>query len=385
MKITHLELNNVLIPLASSNLPKPVGRNYGAYMIVRIKCDNEIEGIGEAYCGNGTSAVASVIRDMIFPEIVGKDPTKISELYERMIRSGYYFGRGLIFFYAVSAVEIALWDIFGKIKGLPIYSLLGGTAKGSIAPYPTLRAILDKEEEDNKVPIYASLQTFKNPEEVAIVAKEAVKSGFKSVKLHQIDLGSVKETRKVLEDDIEITVDPNGYFNFIEAEKFIKELSKYNVGWVEEPIWPPDDYKSYCYLRKRSTIPIAGGENESTIWGFERIFQNKAFDIIQPEILAVGGILESFKVFSIAQARNIPIAPHNFRFGPVFSAIIHLSLLFPNVIILETPFFNLEANILKMGPEISQGYAKIQGLPGLGIILDEDVIKDYRINEFPRK
>jgi L-alanine-DL-glutamate epimerase-like enolase superfamily enzyme len=186
-------------------------------------------------------------------------------------------------------------------------------------------------------------------------------------------------------NDIEITIDPNGFFNPLEAERFAKSLVKYNVGWLEEPIWPPDDYKALAQLRRRSPIPIAGGENESTIFGFERIFEAEAFDILQPEVLVVGGILESFKVFSMAQARNIPIAPHNFRFGPVLAASIHLSLLFPNVVILETPWFKLEADLLKEGPLILNGCAKLPERPGLGILVDEDVIKEYRIKEFPRK
>jgi L-alanine-DL-glutamate epimerase-like enolase superfamily enzyme len=281
-------------------------------------------------------------------------------------------------------VEIALWDILGKHYGAPVHALLGGVAKRTVAPYPTLRALAD-EAEDKSVVAYASMQTFRTSEEVAIVAMEAVKAGFKSIKLHQVDLDSVRATREAVGNDIEITIDPNGYFNSLEAERFARSLVEYNVGWLEEPIWPPDDYKTLANLRRRSPIPIAGGENESTVWGFERIFEVEAFDILQPEVLVVGGILESFKVFSMAQARNVPIAPHNFRFGPVLAASIHLSLLFPNVVILETPWFQLEANLHKEGPEISNGYAKVPELPGLGIVIDEDVIKDFRVKEFPRK
>ena len=132
-------------------------------------------------------------------------------------------------------------------------------------------------------------------------------------------------------------------------------------------------------------MPIAGGENECTIWGFKRIFETEAVDILQPEVAYLGGIMESFKVYSMAQSQNVPIAPHNFRYGPVLAASAHLSLLFPNVIALETPWFHLEANILKEGPEISNGQLKLTGKPGLGIVLDEDVVKDYRVDAFPRK
>lgn len=384
MKIVDIELINVLIPLAPSDLPKPVGHNYGAHMIVRVKCDNGLEGIGEGYCGNATTAVAAIIRDMLAPEIVNQEATNVAGLYERMVRSGFYFGRGLVYSCAVSAVEMALWDIIGKYLEAPVHLLLGGVGKRTVAPYPTLRALVD-EVEEKSVPAYASMQTFRTPDEVAIIALEAVKAGFKSVKLHQVDLLSVKATRKALGEDAEITIDPNGFFNPLEAERFSKSLVEYNVGWLEEPIWPPDDYNALANLRRRSPIPIAGGENESTVWGFERIFEAEAFDILQPEVLVVGGILESFKVLSMAQARNVPVAPHNFRFGPVLAASIHLSLLFPNVIILETPWFQLEANLLREGPEISKGYARVPELPGLGVVIDEDVIKDYRVKEFPRK
>jgi L-alanine-DL-glutamate epimerase-like enolase superfamily enzyme len=384
MKISDIQLINILIPLAASALPKPVGRNYGAHMLVRIKCDNGLEGFGEGYCGNATTAVADIIREMLAPEIIGQEATNVGGLYERMVRSGFYFGRGLVYSCAVSAVEMALWDIVGKHFGAPVYALLGGVAKRTVAPYPTLRAII-REAQEKRVPAYASMQTFSAPEEVVVIAKEAVKVGFKSVKLHQVDLASVKATREALGDGVEITIDPNGYFNPLEAERFAKSLAEYDVGWLEEPIWPPDDYKALSYLRRRSPVPIAGGENESTIFGFERIFEEDAVDILQPEVLVVGGILESFKVFSMAQSRNIPVAPHNFRYGPVLAASIHLSLLFPNVIILETPWFQLEANLLKEGPVILNGHAELPDKPGLGVLVDENVVKEYRVKEFPRK
>jgi L-alanine-DL-glutamate epimerase-like enolase superfamily enzyme len=384
MKISDIQLINILIPLTASALPKPVGRNYGAHMLVRIKCDNGLEGFGEGYCGNATTAVADIIREMLAPEIIGQEATNVGGLYERMVRSGFYFGRGLVYSCAVSAVEMALWDIVGKHFGAPVYALLGGVAKRTVAPYPTLRAII-REAQEKRVPAYASMQTFSAPEEVVVIAKEAVKVGFKSVKLHQVDLASVKATREALGDGVEITIDPNGYFNPLEAERFAKSLAEYDVGWLEEPIWPPDDYKALSYLRRRSPVPIAGGENESTIFGFERIFEEDAVDILQPEVLVVGGILESFKVFSMAQSRNIPVAPHNFRYGPVLAASIHLSLLFPNVIILETPWFQLEANLLKEGPVILNGHAELPDKPGLGVLVDENVVKEYRVKEFPRK
>ena len=180
-------------------------------------------------------------------------------------------------------------------------------------------------------------------------------------------------------------MDVNGYFNPLEAEKFAHQLAMYDVAWFEEPIWPPDDYRALAQLRHRSPVPIASGENESTIYGFERMFEADCVDILQPEVLVAGGILESTKIYALAQARNIPIAPHNFKFGPICAATIHLSLLFSNVINTETPWFKLEADLLKKGPVISNGRARLADLPGLGIEVDEDVVKDYRIEKFPRK
>ena len=381
MKIVDIELANVFIPLAPG-LPKPTGRNYGAHMLVRVKCDNGLEGIGERYCGSATTAVATIMRDMLAPAIIGQEATNVAGLYERMFRSGFYFGRGGVASYAISAVEIALWDIFGKHYGAPVYALLGGSVRQSVAPFVALQPLVEQVEE-NTIPAYASMQTYRTPEDVAFAAMEAVKAGFKSVKLHQFDIESVKATREAVGDDIEVTIDPTGYFNTLDAERFARKLAEYNVGWLEEPIWPPDDYQALARLRRRSPVPIAGGENESTIWGFRRIFEAQAFDILQPEVANLGGILESFKIYSMAQSQNIPIAIHNFRYGPVLSASAHLSLLFPNVICLETPWFHLEASILKEGPEISDGHVKLTGKPGLGIVVDEDVIKEYRVEEFP--
>ncbi len=384
MKITNVELVNVLIPLAKGKLPEPVGRNYGAHMLVRIKCDNGLEGIGEGYCGNATTAVAAIIQDMLAPELIGQEATNISDLCERMYRAGFYFGRVGVNSCAISALEIALWDLIGKHLEVPVYTLLGGPVRKSVPPYPTLRKLLGDEEE-KMVPAYASMQTYKTSDEVAAAALEAVKAGYRSVKLHQVDIASVRATREIVGDDIEITMDPTGYFNPLEAERFAIQLAEYNVGWLEEPIWPPDDYAALARLRQRSPVPIAGGENECTIWGFNRIFETEAVDILQPEVATLGGIMESFKVYTMAQSQNVPIAPHNFRYGPVLAASAHLSLMFPNVIALETPWFHLEAYVLKEGPEIVNGQVRLPETPGLGIVVDEDVVKAYRVEAFPRK
>lgn len=384
MKISDIEVINVLIPLAPSDLPKPVGRNYGAYMLVKVQCDNGLEGWGEGYCGNSTTAVAALIRDLLAPEIVGQEAKNVGALYERMYRAGFYSGRIGVTTYAISALEMALWDILGKSLHAPIHALLGGPVQRKVAPHPTLRALIS-EAKENQVAAYASMQTFKTPEEAAVIATEAVKTGFRSVKLHQVDIESVRATRQCVGDEIEVTIDVNGFFNSVEAERFAKQSAEYQLGWLEEPIWPPDDYHAHARLRQRSPVPIAGGENEATIFGFERILKVEAFDILQPEISRLGGVLESYKVYSMAQAKNIPVSPHNFRFGPGFAATAQLSFLFPNVISMETPWFRLEADILKEGPKISNGYIRLADLPGLGMVIDENVVHKYRIKEFPRK
>jgi L-alanine-DL-glutamate epimerase-like enolase superfamily enzyme len=384
MKISKIELLKINIPLAPSDLPKPVGRNYGAFLLVRVKCDNGLEGLGEGYFGNATSAVAALISDMFAPEIISQEATDIGGLYERMYRSGFYFGRIGVNSCAISALEMALWDVVGKFYGAPVYRLLGGSGRGTVAPYPSLRP-LELEAEEKGIPAYASMQSYRTPEEVAAVALAAVKAGYRSVKLHQVDIESVKATRQAVGEDVEITMDPTGFFSPLEADRFARKLAEYHVGWLEEPIWPPDDYRALGWLRQRSPVPIAGGENEYTIWGFERLFEANAVDILQPEVANLGGILESFKVYAMAQSRNIAVAPHNFRYGPVLAASAHLSLLFPNVISLETPWFQLEANPLKKGPEIIRGEVRLAEAPGLGIELDEDVARTYAVETFPRK
>jgi L-alanine-DL-glutamate epimerase-like enolase superfamily enzyme len=374
----------VNIPLASSDLPKPAGRNYGCFMLVRVKTDTGLEGIGDGYYGNSAPGVAATILETLAPEIIGRDATAVGGLYERMYRAGFYSGRIGIYSYAMSAVEMALWDLLGKYHRTPVYALLGGIASRAVAPYPTLRAVMD-EKEDKKVPVYASLQTFRTPEEVGVIAKAAADEGFKSVKLHQIDLPSVKAVREAVGGDIEVTMDVNGVFNSLEAERFARRLADYDVGWFEEPIWPPDDYRALAQLRRRSPVPIAGGENESSIYGFERILETEALDVLQPEILSVGGLLEMYKVLAMAQARSVPVAPHNFKFGPVFAATLNLSLLSSNAFTTETPWFKLEANLFKNGPRIEGGFAYLSDLPGLGFEIDENVVKEYRIEKFPKK
>jgi L-alanine-DL-glutamate epimerase-like enolase superfamily enzyme len=134
-----------------------------------------------------------------------------------------------------------------------------------------------------------------------------------------VDIESVRAAREAVGDDVEVTMDVNGFFNPLDAVNFSKQLAKYNVGWFEEPIWPPDDYRALAQLRQRSAVPIASGENESTIYGFERLFEADCVDIIQPEVLVTGGILESVRVFSLAQAAKHsqhPTTLNSVRFWP---------------------------------------------------------------------
>ncbi len=382
MKIVDIELINLLIPLKASTLPKPVGKDYRAHMLVRVRCDNGLEGFGEGFWGNATTAVTAVIRDMLASEIIGREATNVAGLYERMYRSGLYFGRVGITSCAIGALEIALWDIVGKHFGAPVHVLFGGSVRPMPPPFPTLRALVGEIGEKG-VAAYASMQWYKTPEEVAAVATEIVKAGFKSVKLHQVDIASVKAAREAVGDNVEIAIDTTAYFNPLEAERFVRSLADLNVGWLEEPIWPPDDYQALARLRRRSPVPIAGGENEFSILGFTRILDDEAVDILQPDVVNTGGLMESFKVYSIAQSRNVRITPHNSRYGPAHAASAHLCFLFPNVIALETPWTQLEANLLREGPKVSDGYVRMTGKPGLGIVIDEEVIKEYRVEEFP--
>ena len=359
MKVVDVQAIPLAVPLKKKGPPSKRSGRLTKQIVVKILCDDGITGIGEAaFARDAPLAVCHLIEDGLKPYLLGEDPMQIERLLEKMYRSTFSFTRRGLGLFAISGVEIALWDLIGKVRGLPVAALLGGPLEG-------------------KVRAYASLLHYERVEEVVEVAQAYVEQGFTAIKIHQEDVESVRAVRKALGDRIDLMVDVNCAWNPLEAIGKVRELGECNLRWVEEPVWPPEDYRGMAEVAAAVDVPIAVGENESTRFGFRELILQKSADILQPSLCKVGGLLEGKKICHLASSWNLPVAPHLFWLGAGMAATVHLVASTPGCLFVEWPAVELEAQFLTGLPRPRHGFLDPPLKPGLGVAPDEEVMKCY--------
>jgi L-alanine-DL-glutamate epimerase-like enolase superfamily enzyme len=328
-------------------------------LLVKVTTDQGLVGWGEAF---GFRAVASsklAVDQLIAPLCVGQDATRIESLMLDVQKKLHVFGRAGALAFGISAVDIALWDIAGKAAKLPLCRLLGGGA-GDIA-------------------CYASLVRYSEPSLVRSSVRQAIDAGFGTLKLHEIELSAVRAAREEAGPDIELTLDVNCPWTLNEARPIAEELKAVRLKWLEEPLWPPENFDGLAELRRTSGIPIAAGENVYTLMDFERLLAAKAVDFVQPSPAKMGGISELRKTFSLAAVHNITVMPHSFYDGPGLLAAIHAAAALGTAdSMMEWRWFDLEATIYGGAFSPKRGRIAVPQGPGLGIDPDPDVIRTYR-------
>src|SRR5262249_22296427 len=258
---------------------------------------------------------------------------------------------------AVSGVELALWDLAGKAQGVPVHRMLGGLAQ------PRVRA-------------YASLLRYDTARDVGRMCEAVANQGYTAIKLHQIDVASVATARDAVGDRIEIMLDTNCPWSVEEAIRIGRRLEPYDLRWLEEPVWPPEDYAGLARVRRALRIPIASGENDATMFGARELIAAGGADVVQPSVTKVGGLGEMKKIATLAAA-NVTFQPHSFYFGPGLAATIHLCAATPGVPYVEMPPSALEAPLLVEPIRCEGGIVQPPEMPGLGGDPDPDVLRRY--------
>jgi D-galactarolactone cycloisomerase len=358
MKITEVRAIPLTIPVAPMTPTSAWEAGIGRQALVRVTTDEGFVGWGECFAYGVTLAVCSVVDDALGPLVVGQDPTRIELLLDRMHRALMIWGRRGLAMMAVSGVELALWDLLGKARGVPVYQLLGGLCQ------PRLRG-------------YASLLRYESPAEVRQAVAAALDQGFTAVKLHQTDVASVAAAREVAGPAVDIMLDTNCPWTVEEAIAVGRRLEPYALRWLEEPVWPPEDYAGLARVRQALRMPIACGENDATVFAFREILAAEAADVVQPSITKVGGIAEMKKIATLAAAANVTFVPHSFYFGPGLAATLHVAAAMPGVPYVELPPGQLAAPLLAEPIRQAGGVAAGSARPGLGADPDPDVLKRY--------
>jgi len=358
MKITAVEAICLAIPMKPLDPSSSWTGSTRKQIVVRIRTDAGLTGIGEAFAYGAPLAVCNAIEESLAPLIVGQDPLRIEHLVDLMQRATMIWGRRGLGMFAISGIDIALWDLLGKARNAPVYELLGGARR-------------------LRLPVYASLMRYDSPKDVAAACTSFVKQGFRMLKLHQTDVESVRAAREAVGPDVELMLDVNCPWTPAEALAMARALAPYRLFWFEEPVWPPEDYVGLAEVARETDIPIALGENESTLFGFREIVERRAADILQPSITKVGGITEFRKIAALAQAANRPIAPHSFYFGPGLAATLHMAATWGGTTPVEFPTGEHETSFLAGPIRPRDGFVELPQGPGLGVEINDDAIRRH--------
>lgn len=344
------------------------------WIFVKLDTDEGISGWGEMISGTKTETVTAGANEM-GKYLIGRDPFEIERLWQELHRS-FYRG-GPVNETIVSGLEMALWDIKGKALGVPVYELLGGKARDRIMVYSWIGG--------------------DRPNDVVAAAAERKNMGFQAVKmnateeLHYIDsyqkvkavVDRVQAIREALGDDFGIAVDFHGRVHKPMAKMLAEALNPLHPMFLEEVVLPENE-EAYAEVARYSASPLAAGERHLTRWGFKNVFRQGVIDIIQPDVAITGGILEMRKIIAMAEAFDMAAAPHA-PYGPIaLAATLQVDVCSPNVVIQEQSLgihYNKGFDLLDFvkNKEIFQfqdGFVDIPDKPGLGLILDEDMIRE---------
>lgn len=362
-KIARVDAVPLSIPFKPGNKSAPAawgGKDLATAdsLLVRITTSDGLEGWGEAFGFEAVSSAKLAIEELLAPLCIGRDALQIVPLMCDIQEKLHIFGRSGPLMFAISALDIALWDIAGKCANTPVYKLLGG-------------GVAD-------LPCYASLEKFAQPSLVREAVRSALDAGFQSVKLHETELPVIGAAREEAGQDVEIMVDVNCAWTVNQAKAIAEKLEAFRLKWLEEPVSPPENFDGLAKVRATHRVPIAAGENVSTLMDFERLMSAEAVDFVQPSAAKMGGITEMRNVFPLAAMHNVTVMPHTFYDGPGLLAAIHvLAALGSTDSMIEWRYFDLEATIYGGALDPERGRIPVPQAPGLGIDPDPDVIAAY--------
>ncbi|MGD8475585.1 MAG: mandelate racemase/muconate lactonizing enzyme family protein [Burkholderiales bacterium] len=366
MKITKIETFEVRIPYTAGDASQTSawgGKEWltADALLVKVSTDAGITGWGEAFGYNVIPATKVVVNELIAPICIGADANDIDTLMQGLQRKLHIFGRGGPVIYAMSGLDMALWDIAGKAAGQPLHELLGG-------------------RRHDRINSYASLVRYTEPEKVAASVKRACDQGFRAIKLHEITVPAVAAARQAAGPDVAIMLDVNCPWTREEALDMAGQLRPYDLAWLEEPVWPPEDHASLAVVRKQGGIPVAAGENAATLQQYRHFFEAGALDIVQPSPAKTGGVTELRNVFALADEFGVRVVPHSFYEGPgLLTAIQCCAALSPDPLV-EWRFFDTEARLYGDTVVPVDGRFIVPDGPGLGQDPDPEVIERYQAN-----
>lgn len=381
MKITDLRVH-----VLQSPLDQPFAFSQGwvdrrSATLVEVATDSGLTGWGEAFAQGlePPQIAAAVVEHALRPLVLGANPLDIEVLWHRMYHQTRDYGRKGSVIAAISAIDIALWDLAGKHYGEPVHRLLGGAFRDRVQPYAT------------------GFYRLRGQGEAPRLADEAIahfEAGFRLMKVKlgygvDDDIAVIRAVARAVEGrGVTLMVDTNHAYGRAEALRLGYVLDELDLRWYEEPV-APEDVDGYCELRARLRTPIAGGENEHTLHGFRELLGRHAVDIAQPDAGSCGGLTAARHIAALAQANGIEVNPHVWGSAVAQAASLHLIAALPvahHSVFARPPVLEYDRSshpfrreLVTEPVDLVDGAVPVPQGPGLGIALRADTLERFRI------
>ena len=332
--------------------------------VVKVETDEGATGVGLAGGVQGAEEIGAAILDHFAQAVVGQDPFDTERVWDNLWQPKLVGRRGITT-RVISGIDIALWDLKGKITGLPVYKLLGGFT--------------------DRAPVYIAGGYYEEGKGLGELAEEmaaSVEMGARAVKMKiggapiNEDVERVRVVREAVGPEVKLMVDANCAYRHFEAQEIARKMERYDVYWFEEPV-NPDDYEGHRAVTNSTTIPVATGENEYTRYGFRELIEGRCCDILQPDGLIMGGVTEFAKVAAMAHAHDMMIAPHGNQ-----DVHVHLVCAIPNGLTVEYYRGSTDpmwGRMFEHTLEVEDGHVSPPNRPGFGIELNEAALAPHRV------
>jgi D-galactarolactone cycloisomerase len=381
MKIADLHIHVLKSPLAEPFAFSQGWVKQRCATLLEIVTDQGLTGWGEAFAQGlePPEIAAAAIDKALKPLLIGADPLDIEVLWHRMYHMTRDYGRKGSVMSAISAVDIALWDIAGKFHELPVYKLLGGAFRTRVQPYAT------------------GFYRVKGQGEATRLGEEALRhfeAGFSLMKVKlgygvDDDVSCMKEIGRAIQGkSITLMVDTNHAYGRAEALKLGRALDEFNLRWYEEPV-VPEDVQGYVEMRQKLSMPIAGGENEHSLYGFREFLGAGAVDVAQPDLGSCGGLSAGRHIVALAQSHGVQVNPHVWGSAIAQAASLQFIAALPvahHSLFAQEPVLEYDRSshpfrqyLVKRPIELTGGWVEIPSRPGLGVDVDRTVVDKFSV------
>ncbi len=366
MKITDVKLSDpIYITLRETEIATSVLPTILPMAFLQVRTDEGMMGIAPA---RGGALNKALLEDMLKPQVIGEDPLNTERIWEKMYWATLMYGRRGVTITAISTVDIAIWDLKGKILNQPVHKILGGHR--------------------DSVPSYGSgVDLNYTGEELVKQMTDYVADGFKMIKMRigkrdpNEDLERVKLVRDAIGPKVDLALDVNNGWSLKTAIRMAEKMEEYDIYWLEEPILA-DEIDNLAKLAQETGIPIAVGENHYTKWEFKDLMERGAVEIVQADVGKCGGVTEFIKIAAMADAYGLPVCPHHTEFidASLVAAI-------PNGLFHEylQEFFDPMAQVLVDHIKPENGEISPLNKPGFGIEINEEAIEKLKVKPGPEK